>query len=190
MEPKEDEAVETEDGEIVETEEIVEEEKPETDLTDEERKELEELRKKDLNFRKLRDSSKKTKAELDKEREDLAKDVKDFKDNLVSERKSDALDMLVGEDKEMRKKVLLNYDRIVGDANTKQEIFAKMKDAANMTGGVQEPNPLARQHFGGGDRFGTTDKRESDDSREMREKMRISDEDKKKYGGKDWKPKL
>jgi hypothetical protein len=159
------------------------------ELSDAERKELEELRKKDFNFKKLREQGKHTKEEIAHEKENLAKEWGEFRDNLISERKSDALDMLVGTDEELRKKVLANYDRIVGDASTKQEIYRKMRDAVNLTGGAVAPSPLARQYSSGADRFGMADKRESADSMDIRKHLKIDDEAKKKYSG-DWKPKI
>jgi len=159
------------------------------DLTDDERAELEKLREKDLNFKKLRDKEKRTRSEIDKERDELTKSQQEFIDNMVRERKEDALALLVGDDKELRNKALVNYDRIKDEAKTKEEIYSKMREAVNMIGVASQPDPMARQYHGSYDRFGSN-KAESDDSKGMREAMRISDEDKKKYGGDNWKAKI
>jgi hypothetical protein len=52
----------------------------------------------------------------------------------VESNKNEALAVLVGNDEALRKKVLYNYDRLKGDAVTKDEINSRMRDAYNMLG--------------------------------------------------------
>lgn len=188
-----EETEETVDEETTEEEKVGDTEDTEDvkeDLTDDERKELDALRKKEMNFKKLREQSKKTKKQVDERVKELEDREKDFRENMIKERKEDALALLVEDDKELRKKVLLNYDRIIGDAVTKEEVYAKMRDAVNMLGGNVAPNPLARQYRGGNDRFDQGKRGESSEAKELREALNISDADKKKYGKEDWKPKI
>lgn len=158
-------------------------------LSSEERKELEALRKKDFNFKKMRDNTKKSKDEVKREKEEVKEEWQEFKENLVKERKEDALSLLVGDDDELRKKVLYNFNRI--DPNkpitTKEEIFKRMKEAYSLVPGAREPNIITR---GGHSGYRGGSEGESADSKAMRKEMRISDEVKKKYSGEKWDPKF
>jgi len=161
----------------------------EGDLTDDERAELEKLKEKDLNFKKLRDSTKEEKEKIKKGKEELAKEQQEFREKTVQERLDDALDIEVGDDEELRKKTVFNFGRIEGDAVTRKEIHQKVKEAVGMTGTPPSPSMLARGGSHSGYRgLGETDKKETNESKEMRKDMRISDKDKEKYGGAEWQP--
>jgi hypothetical protein len=187
MEEKEEEIFDEEE----EKEEDTEDKEPEkVEMTKEEYEEYQKLKEKDLNFQKLRNGTKKDKEDIKKTREELDSRAAEFLDTLEKERKADALSMLIGDDIELRKKALFNYDRIKDDAKTKEEIYKKMKEAVNMTGVREEVNPMYRDTGHSGYRGFEKSNKESEDSKEMRETMRITDEDKKKYGGDNWKPNL
>jgi hypothetical protein len=185
---------EKDDDTVTEEEEVTSEEK-----TDDEKYELSKdeyadylkLKEKDFNFKKLRDQKKLAKQEVEKGKKELDEGWKDFRDNMIRERKEDALSLLVGDDTEIRKKVLYNYDRIKDEATTKGDIYKKMREAVNMLGDSSPSNPMSRQTRGVADRFGSNaTKQESEEQRSMRQAMGISDEDKKKYGSDNWNPKI
>jgi len=162
----------------------------EDELTASERKELEDLRKKEYNFKKMRSNVKQTKDEVKREKTVLKENWLEFKENLVNERKEDALSLLVGDDEETRKKVLYNFNRIDPgkDAVLKDEIFKRMREAVNMLGGNQQPNIVTRGGHSG--YRGNSDGVESSESQNMRKDMKIDDETKKKYSGENWAPKI
>lgn len=193
--PSEEESVSSEDsgsGEEVEEERTEEEERVEEEepITSDERRELEALRKKEFNFKKMRELGKKTKEEVKKGKEELDTDWRAYREEQTKERMLDALEILVGDDEDARKKVLFNFNRIDPDkpARSKEEIYKRMKEAANMIGEGQQPSILSRGGHSG--YRGSSDKSETPTSIEMRKNLRISDEDKKKYSGSEWTPKL
>ncbi len=154
------ETIKLEDGteKVVYSEEEVEELKTksaEAETLAEENKAISEKLKgfenKDFNFKKLRDMNEEEKARLTetelslkKKQEELEENQQTFTKNLVDSFKNEALAVLCGNDKTMRDKVVLNYDKIVGDAKTKEEVFEKTKNAYNMlgVGAVEEFNPF------------------------------------------------
>jgi len=178
--------------EVVEKEEINEEEKEEGkhELSNEEMEEYKKLKEKDFNFKKLRSGTKAEREEINKAKEDLNSEWQEFRTNLEKERKEDSLSILVGDDEELRKKALYNYNRIDSDkpAKTKDEIYTRMREAVNMEGSETTPNALSMGAGHSGYRNMNKDTKESQDSVEMRRFMKLSDEDKKKYGSKEWQP--
>lgn len=181
---------ESQEEDAKEKEEIGEnQEKAEDDLSDDDRTELERLRKKEFNFKKLRGQTKSEKEEIRKGREELNKEWQEYKNSLIKERQEDALSLLVGDDEETRKKVLYNFNRIDPDkpATTKDEIFDRMREAAKLTGANAQPNILSQGGYSGYRNFDS--KSESEASKEIRKELNITDEDKSKYSG-EWKPKF
>lgn len=101
---------------------------------------LAKLENKDMNFKKLRDMTDAerekltmTELELKKRQESLEEEQTSFKQQVMKSHMDDALAVLAGEDEEVRKKIMHNYERIKDDATTKDEIFRKMKDAYKLT---------------------------------------------------------
>ena len=121
---------------------------------------LKKLENKDYNFKKLRDMSSEekeklsaTEIELKKKQEELEESQASFQTTIVESSKNEALAVLVGDDKKIREKVLHNYDRIKGNAVTKDEINNRMRDAYNMlgVGAAKVSNPItAAAGFQGG----------------------------------------
>jgi len=121
----------------------------------EEKKTLEEKLKgfenKDFNFKKLRDMNEDEKAKLSetelslkREQEKLAENQEIFTKSLTDSHKNEALAVLCGNDKDLKDKVLLNYNKIIGSELTKEEVFARARDAFNMLGtGTADINPLS-----------------------------------------------
>jgi len=148
------------------------------------REENEKLRNKDMNFEKLRKKVL-TVEELDKKQED-------FKNTIINGHLDDALAVVAGDDGELRKKILHHYDRIKGEAITKEDINKRVKEAFLLETGGQWGGPNIFRgaigydsggkisHDGGGN--------ESDSSKEIRKTMGISDEDRKKYSDDKWEP--
>lgn len=102
---------------------------------------LTKLENKNYNFKKLRDMNddeknklSATEIELKKKQEELEENQNKFQTTVSEGNKNEAIAVLVGDDVEMKKKVLYNYDRILGDAVTKEQINTKMRDAYNMLG--------------------------------------------------------
>lgn len=184
-ETQEEETEETED-----TEETTTEEPEKIEMTKEEYEDYQKLKEKDLNFQKLRNGTKKEKEEIAKGKADLTEEWTEFRTNLEKERKEDSLSLLVGDDAELRKKALFNYERIKDEAKTREEIYKKMKEAVNMAGVSTGVNPLNANSGHSGYRGFEKSTKESDDSKDMRRTMGISDEEKKKYGGDNWQPKI
>lgn len=184
-----DEATTSTDDDIT-TDEDQEGQITEDELTVDERAELEALRKKDFNFKKMRSVTKQGREEIKKGKEELDSGWKEFRENIIKERESDALELLVGDDEEKRKKVLYNYNRIDKDkpAVTKEEIYKRMREAANMEGVSSSPNIISKGGHSG--YRGTTSVQESPESQKMRKEFKITDEQKSKYSSPDWTPKF
>ncbi len=160
------------------------------EMTKEDVEELEKLRGKNMNFKKLRNGNKSKDEEIKKSQEELNREQQEFRSNMIKERKEDALAAHnITEDEDV-KKVMHNYERIDPDkpAVTSDEIRTRMREAVNMSGQPAGINPLNANTGHSGYR-GFDSKAESDDSKDMRQSMNISDEDAKQYGGDNWTPK-
>ena len=105
---------------------------------------LEKLEVKDFNFKALRDGSKEERDKLlselsDKDKqiillqEKTDKKIDDFKDSVVGGYKTDAIREASGGDEELEKKIKLNFARIAGEEDTKEQIIEKVKDAKKMS---------------------------------------------------------
>jgi len=118
---------------------------------------LKKLENKDFNFKKLRDMTKEekdklttTEMELKQKAEQLEENQQKFTEQLQSSYKNEAMAVLVGNDKDMQKKVLYNYNKLNSPDGTKEEVFSKMRDAYNMLGasniGINPVNAAATHH--------------------------------------------
>jgi hypothetical protein len=97
---------------------------------------LAKLENKEFNFKKLRDMSNEerekltvTELELKKRQESLEEEQRTWKQQVVESHKDDALAVLAGDNEELRKKILLNYNRLKDEAVTKEQVAKKMKEA-------------------------------------------------------------
>lgn len=150
-------------------------------------KKLSKLENKDFNFRKLEamtaeEKEKLTASELSlkQQQEDLENKQQEMHKSFVTDIKSDILDSIAGEDKELREKIELKYSQIKDSdsAKSKAEIKSLMEDAHAMAVGVQNKNPLtsALNSSGGGD--GPISKtKPNDDALSVGKKLGLSDED-------------
>uniref|UniRef100_A0A6M3IP54 Uncharacterized protein n=1 Tax=viral metagenome TaxID=1070528 RepID=A0A6M3IP54_9ZZZZ len=119
---------------------------------------LEKLENKDFNFKRLRDMSKDekdkltaTEMELKQKAEQLEENQYKFTEQLQNSYKNEAMAVLVGNDKDLQKKVLYNYNKLNSPDGTKEEVFSKMRDAYNMLGASNNSiNPVnaAATHHG------------------------------------------
>lgn len=114
------------------------------------KKELEKLQNTDHNFKRLRDMTEKekerltaTELALKEKQEKLEDDQKSFFERQVTEHKNDALNAIVGDDPELREKVLHHFDRIKDDAVTREEINKKMREASLLATGITHSAPSA-----------------------------------------------
>jgi len=181
--------------------------KEKTGLTEAEREELEKLRKKDLNFAKLRSKVEGKKKEEDKkedededEEEDADEEDEDEQDNRNTGKKDDSTDLsdiarfAPDLDEDQRKKALFYWRKLsegVNDPRAK-EIF--LKDAVRLVSGEDSSGADAfnRARNGSGSRTYSENrnkKQESDASRTIASSVfRLEEGDKRKFGGKDWSP--
>ena len=81
--------------------------------------------------RKLFDEQEKNKTEFD-----------DFKNGLLDEHKTVAIDKLCGDDEELKKKVDANFDDIIGETKTQKEMIEKVQKAYNMSVDINVRNPV------------------------------------------------
>lgn len=101
--------------------------------------ELAKLKDKDFNFSKVR----KGEEEKGKEVEELKKQIGDLNSRITGEHKTDLLKVLAGDDEDLKKSIEHHYDRIKDDAQTKEQIEAKMREAYHLaTRGSSSPDPL------------------------------------------------
>jgi chromosome segregation ATPase len=150
---------------------------------------LTKLENKDFNFKKMRDM---TQAEIEKlsakeielmkRQENLEEQQTTFKQQVVQSHMNDALAVLAGEDEEVRKKIMHNYERINDDATTKEDIFRKMKDAYRLTTDRSvSMNPLSAAMGVVGNAPAKGDNKVwSDDLKELGSKMGLKEDDMKK----------
>jgi len=104
--------------------------------------ELKKLQDKDFNFSKVR----KGEEEKEKEIEDLKKKVEELNSVRIGEHKSDLIKVLAGDDEDLKKTIEHHYDRIKDDAQTKEQIEAKLREAYHLaTRGTASPDPIRRQ---------------------------------------------
>lgn len=117
--------------------------------------ELEKLKEKELNFKKLRnmkenDITEEKKVELTsfeeklKEMESsLEQKHKSFVESQFNRAKEDRLKELVGDDKELRDKIEYHYGRLSDETTTAEEITKKIDDAYMLaTGDVPSKSPI------------------------------------------------
>lgn len=117
--------------------------------------ELEKLRNKDLNFKKLREMTEEEKAKLSAtelalkaEQDRFREEQQSFYSGFVSDIKDDLLETIAGDDEDLRKSILANYDRIKDSdtARSRKEISAIMHEAAKLAGVTSgsKVSPLVR----------------------------------------------
>lgn len=150
---------------------------------------------KDFNFKALREAKKEdreklleklsdTERKLYEEQESNKKELDDLKSGLIQENKDTAIDALCGDDEELKKKVLANFDDLNIEAKTKGEMIVKVQKAYNMSVDVLERNPVLGVSRSTSE--GDIKKKEkgelTPELKEMGKKLGLSDEDQKKYG--------
>lgn len=157
---------------------------------------LKKLETKDFNWNAFKNATKEEKekmvsmlTEAEKkiieQQETHAKELEELKTERISDFKNDALNVLIGDDEDLRKKILANYDRIVGEAKTKQEIQAKIKEAYNMVG-APSFNPIL--NVANTTTMGELNRKPKEtltpEQKEFAKKFGVSDETVNKYGKK------
>jgi len=98
--------------------------------------ELDKYKRKDYNFKQLRDMTEEEKAklsaselELRERQERLEAEQKEFKNNINKNYVEDALSLFSDGDKDLSEKIMFHYDRLIDKGETKDQIIKKMKDA-------------------------------------------------------------
>jgi alanyl-tRNA synthetase len=107
------------------------------------KQELEGFKDKDMNFANMRNKI----SEKEKEAKDLKVSIdekintvkKEILEGVMKDHYNDTLEKLVGNDKELKEKVELQYKRLADTASTKVELSKKLNDAFVLaTGGTKE----------------------------------------------------
>lgn len=125
------------------------------------------LENKDFNFKRLREMKEEDKAKLsvqeielrqrqeviEEETKKLREGQESFTKRTIEEYRDDAISIAIGEDEEVKKKVLFHYDRIRDEATTKEQIRKKVRDAVKLAQDETADNPLFRgtPNLGSGD---------------------------------------
>ena len=151
------------------------------------------LQNKDHNFKKLRDMTDEERdkltdreTELMQRQDKLEEDQSQWSDKLITGHKDDALNVLVGNDEELRKKAEFHYKRIIDEATTKQEVADKMREAVLLAKGgenmgVDSISRAAGYHSGRGI-TDTGDKTKlSSEGKGLASRLGINDDDLKKH---------
>ncbi|KKQ99944.1 MAG: hypothetical protein UT24_C0020G0012 [Candidatus Woesebacteria bacterium GW2011_GWB1_39_12] len=154
--------------------------------------EIEKLKDKEFNFKRLRDMTEEELGRLSvvekslmQKQEKLEEESKSFASKVIESHKNDSLAVLVGDDADMKKKVLFHYERLKDEAVTKEEIASKMREAWLLAGGIKSfsTTPIS----GGLDSYypsPTSFKKGTElteTQKELAKAMGIKDEDLKKY---------
>lgn len=181
-------------------------------LTDKERKELEDLRNKEMNFNKLRSGvnrqykrfeeySEEERSKMSEREKELLQrqDAIEAKErDIVEKTKDSIIERICGDNNDMKEKIKFYYDKIDLPSSTPDEIIRKVNNAkylAEQNDAVQR-NPINDiNSFQGGDylpgiNHGNQNTNETDASKIMRQNMGISNDDMKKYSSPNWKPKI
>lgn len=165
-----------------ELKEATEKAKEEARLSDEERQELDKLKKKDFNFEQLRKKKEKEEEKGAEKKEEQEKEPENDLDDLVS-----TVDDSLTEGE--RKKAIFYFNGIarnITDPVLRQEF---MKDAVSMATKSRQESGTAGFKSGGGRNYTSKDKdTRSPEAKTIAKAFGVSDEDKQKYG-KEWKPK-
>lgn len=143
--------------------------------------EIKKLSEKDHNFKELRQQVKELKAkqgeEIDEAKVELEK------------RRAVALSQAAGGDAKKQELIEYHYNRLTDD-DTSEAGMKQRIETATLLASRGMPDPVNSVAGNSGAPSDIRIEKESDDSKFFRQKMRISDEDREKYGNDSWKPKF
>jgi alanyl-tRNA synthetase len=150
--------------------------------------ELEKLQNKEFNFKKLRDMtdderSKLTAAEMSikEEQEKLRDEQSKVYTTLRDERKNDVVNALAGDDEELKKKILFNFDRIKDSekALSKEDISQIAHEAYSMSTSNRGGSPINRavNHSGEAVEHKSSSSKISDDAKNVGRLLGLKDDD-------------
>lgn len=74
----------------------------------------------------------------------VSEEQEKFTKRMQEEYRDDAIAAIIGDDDEGRKRVLLQYDRLRDEAETKEDIRKKVRDAVRLSRDEESTNPLFR----------------------------------------------
>ncbi len=159
--------------------------------------ELDKLKGKDYNWEKLRKTVKEGKEQLSSKERALLEKQEELNSQfteLEKKNNEERLNRIIKDyvdDEEGKKKLLFHYERIKDDAKDEDSIRKKVEDAYKLTHDGKSPNSLLRGfNVRGSSRAGDSNEKESEYSQNLRQSLKIKDEDVKKYKGNNWKPKI
>ncbi len=119
---------------------------------EEKNEELEKLKEKETNFAKLRKKTAGKKEKIDEKENELDEKYKQLEERQTkwmeaqfNDTVEKHLDRVVGDDKELKEKVMFNYEhRLLDEVNTAEEAIKKIDSAYLLaTGNKSEVNPLS-----------------------------------------------
>lgn len=150
---------------------------------------------KDFNWKALRDAKKEERekflselSEKDKQimlaQEETAKQVSTLQESLVQDYKDELLEKLAGDDKDLRKKIEYNYDRIEGNDTSKKGIKNKIFDAFKLSSDTtQDPiSSVMGTKSAGSIQSEKKQDLDNDVKNVLKDYANFSDDDLKKYG--------
>jgi chromosome segregation ATPase len=153
---------------------------------------LAKLENKDFNFKRLKDMTEQEReklsaieVDLKQRQEKLEDEQRSFVERQVNEHKNDALNVLAGDDKDLREKIEFHFSRIKDEAVTREEINKKMREAATLaTGHAPDTRPSqlssAMGLSGAGMRAKPKDEEITPDLKDLGAKFGLTDEDYKR----------
>lgn len=140
-------------------------------------------------LRKERDDAKK---ELDDFKTDVQKQIDDIKSGSFNDIKTNALNRLAGDDKELREKIELEFDNYMPDKKSKSEVVDRMAKAYQLaTGDAPKPNFMDLVSGGGSERGSSETSKETskdqatENEKEIGNKLGVSEKDREKYRDKE-----
>jgi len=154
--------------------------------------ELAKLKEKDMNFERVRSKAEGKEIEVNEEVKKQVADLTARIEEIVAQPKNDVRDEFVrtriGDDKEQVGRFNYYYDRLGGEAKTKEEVLRAANEALILaSGGKYQPSDSGRVHSVGAsqDYMNTGVTRETtEEAKSIGEALGITEEDRKKYGTK------
>jgi len=170
---------------------------------------LKKAQEKEFNWEKLRKKAEKADEYTEKEKvlTEGLQDLHKKQQELETRERNSNLDLVLknfaGNDENLKKELMMNYDRLNDPANTYSEVYDKMKNAYKMTGRTlgdnRSYNNIASGVYNQGNYVPQEKKSlyETDEAKRIRKTMfrgshTIEEEDIKKYGvpQKEWQPRI
>jgi DNA repair exonuclease SbcCD ATPase subunit len=158
---------------------------------EEKEKELEELKSaapydyddSKKNFAKLREQVKAKEKEIKDIKTEFQKEIGGLRTSMQQKEVDAVVSTMAGSDQNLKDKILHHYGRIKDEADTRDQIVEKMKDAYVLATGDVTGNPLAQAMGTGGSAPGKREETVSEDVKDIgMKRFGLTDEDFKQHG--------